>query len=1063
MRAEIDPHNSSPNLLVLIGFTLQLALKISSPSSFILKKKPTILTGIYTGGSDMRIINIPSALKACYLAFITLAACAVQNSVAADSRQIFILDSYSHHYPWTKVQHDSFESTVNDGSLGAIAFQTEQLDTKRVNYDAQYKESFTEYLIAKYKGYKPDLIYVTDDDALDFVSNHLPDTFGSVPVIFSGINNFELIGSLDPNRFVGVFEKKEIAPNLELLGALDKNVRDVVVVGDGSTTYDAIKREMKKALATQSKISAHYIADQNLDRVLSQLKERNEKYLILTTIGGMVSSDEKVASLDEVLTRIVDLKKFIIISMEDSYMHEGVFGGYLADGSQQGKQAGLLANAYLSGRPISSLSMITDHMNTYVFDHRLLEKYAFTLPEHIADVAKITHLPISWYDRYRSEIGNLLVSLVIVISVLLASFVWVLSRKNRQIMSRTKLLETKESLEIERLQKVERFQDALVELSRGHFESLTDEFGHVAKISSETLCVKQVGVWLYNDDRTGIVCHAIYHLENGFGEAGVTLNRTDYPSYFNAVDTGKMLAIHDAQTDPITAELTDGYLIPNNISSMLDVPIFYQGECMGVVCHEHIGDQRDWSLDEQEFAYAVAKNVSLSLEISKRKEIETVLEHQAYHDALTNLPNRTLLVDRLNQAILQASRNDTIVAILFFDLDNFKIINDSFGHIVGDKVLVTVSQLLKEKFRGMDTVARIGGDEFVMILHPFETVDQVTTTTASICELLQAPIEIDGHELYATASIGVSVYPNDGSSAEALIKNADAAMYHAKEGGRNSFQFYAQEMTDKAMARITIGTALRKAVVNEEFVVHYQPQYDVTLKKLVGFEALVRWQHPERGLVSPYEFIGVAEEIGLIVDIDRYVMQASLSLFKQWRQQGLDVGVLSLNLSMRQLEQDDFFTEVSRRLEEHDFRPEWLGFEVTEGSIMKNPQKAIRLLEKLSALGISIAIDDFGTGYSSLEYLKRLPVDKLKIDRSFVKDVLEDEGDALIIQAVIALSRSLKLNVIAEGVEEPGQMDFLIKNGCSEVQGYLYGKPMDVASIEKSLGDMINFDLDLSA
>jgi EAL domain-containing protein (putative c-di-GMP-specific phosphodiesterase class I) len=307
----------------------------------------------------------------------------------------------------------------------------------------------------------------------------------------------------------------------------------------------------------------------------------------------------------------------------------------------------------------------------------------------------------------------------------------------------------------------------------------------------------------------------------------------------------------------------------------------------------------------------------------------------------------------------------------------------------------------------------------------------------------------------------VSVYPNDGSSSDILITNADSAMYHAKEAGKNTFQFYTQEMTENAINRTQMGSSLRKAIANEEFVVHFQPQYDVALKQLIGFEALVRWQHPEQGLLSPYYFIETAEEIGLIVQIDRYVMAYSLRLFKKWRQQGLDVGVLSLNLSMRQLDEDDFFSEVSSSLLDNDFRPEWLSFEVTESSIMKNPKKAIYLLEQIGKLGISIAIDDFGTGYSSLAYLKRLPVDKLKIDKSFVQDVLKDDGDAQIIQAVIALSKSLKLKVIAEGVEEAAQMDFLLANGCSQAQGYLYGKPMDVATVEKSLPNMINFDLDI--
>jgi diguanylate cyclase (GGDEF)-like protein len=1005
--------------------------------------------------------NISLSLTVYFIFYVALFFCVVPSSMAKDSQQILIIHSYSQHYPWTKLQHDGFVATLNDSELGSFVFSTEHLDIKRLNYDESYKQMFSSYLESKYENFSPSLIYVTDDAALNFAASYLPDYLQSAPVIFSGVNNYEMANALDAKKFVGVVEKKDIASNIDLLSILDENVRDVLVISDASATYDSIKRELQKVLKTRPKMKVKFIEEKYLEPMLTELKQRSEKYLILTTIDGMISAEDRSVELSEVLKKIIALKKFIIISMEDAFLSDGILGGHVTDGDKQGQQAGQLAQAYFAGQSISTLTTIIDPINSYVFDYQLLEKYKLTLPEQIKSVANILNKPTSWYERFRTIIVSLCVALIFTIILILVSFVWTLSRKNKEILSRTQLIESKEQLEIERLQKVETYQEALVELSRGNFGCLDDEFGYAAKISAETLGIKQVGIWLYNNDHTDIVRQTIYVLGSGQQNVSATLHRVDFPTYFDAVDSGCSLAIDNASIDPITAELNEVYLAPNNITSMLDVPIFYQGQCMGVVCHEHIGDPRNWTPDEQEFAYAVAKNVSLSFEISKRKEIEAVLEHQAYHDALTNLPNRTLLIDRLDQAILQASRERSLVAILFFDLDNFKMINDSFGHVVGDKVLIKVSQLLRAKFREMDTIARIGGDEFVMILGAFKNVNQMTAMTSSIYDMLQSAIDIDGHQLYVTASIGVSVYPNDGASSEELIKNADAAMYHAKEAGKNSFQFYAQEMTDRAIKRIQIGSALRKAIVNEEFVVHYQPQYDVELRKLIGFEALVRWQHPEQGLLLPCEFIDIAEEIGLIVQIDRFVLVYSLRLFKKWRQQGLDVGKLSLNLSTRQLDEDNFYSEVSNSLQDNDFRPQWLTFEVTESSIMKNPKKAICLLEKLGKLGISIAIDDFGTGYSSLEYLKRLPVDKLKIDKSFVQDILKDEDDAQIVQAVIALSKSLKLKVLAEGVEEVGQMNFLLVNGCSEVQGYLYGRPMDVATIEESLSRMINFDIEM--
>lgn len=623
------------------------------------------------------------------------------------------------------------------------------------------------------------------------------------------------------------------------------------------------------------------------------------------------------------------------------------------------------------------------------------------------------------------------------------------------ILLSNQIIADKEKLEFDRLQKVEQYQEALVELSKEDVTSIADAYSHACRISSETLGVKRVSVWMCSEGRHSIVNASQYVLEEGEAVAGAELKRTDFPIYFEAMDSGRLLVIDDVFDNQITSEMTEVYLRPNNITSMLDVPILYQGACMGVVCHEHIGPKRSWTLDEQEFALAIAKTISLSLEISKRKEIEKVLEHHAYHDSLTNLPNRDLLKDRLNQAILQASRKHKKIAVMFMDLDHFKHVNDSLGHSVGDRLLVEVSKILRSQVRESDTISRIGGDEFVLVVHPFDSVDQITDLATTISRALQKPISMESVELATNASIGISIYPEDGQDSETLIKNADAAMYHAKKQGRNTFHFFNQEMTDRAVKRIELESRIRKAIENQEFIAYFQPQYDLKNKSLIGFEALARWQTEDRGILSPFHFIGVAEEVGLIIHIDRLIMKNAITCYKKWLDKGWELGVLSVNLSMRQLSQKDFYTEVKELLEALDFNPQNLNFEITESYIMKDPEGAISLLEKLKELGIGIAIDDFGTGYSSLEYLKRLPVSKLKIDKSFVSDVLEDQGDAAIVKAVIALAHSLNLDVIAEGVEEHAQADFLLAHQCSEVQGFLYSTPISADELEESYGSLV--------
>ncbi len=421
---------------------------------------------------------------------------------------------------------------------------------------------------------------------------------------------------------------------------------------------------------------------------------------------------------------------------------------------------------------------------------------------------------------------------------------------------------------------------------------------------------------------------------------------------------------------------------------------------------------------------------------------------------MTNLPNRSLFLDRLDQAIKQAHRANNKLAVLFLDLDNFKEINDSLGHATGDQVLVYIANKLRDHLREVDTIARLGGDEFTLIINSIEDVQPINNLVEHLVNVLQESMVIGDNELYITSSIGVSVYPDDGSTPEELLRNADAAMYKAKDEGRNSFQFYTQDMTERAFQRVLMEANLRRALENEEFVVYYQPQYDVVRQVFVGMEALIRWEHPEMGMVSPAQFIPMAEETGLIVQIDRWVMRKAMAQVSEWYREGLEPGKLALNLAVKQLYQNDLLEMIGLTMRDTGFMPKWLALEITEGEIMKKPEMAINVLQRISELGIEIAIDDFGTGYSSLSYLKRLPVDKLKIDQSFVRDVPGDADDEAIVQAVIALARSMGLGIIAEGVETEQQQAFLLQEGCSQVQGYLHGRPMPAEAMYVFLNDV---------
>jgi diguanylate cyclase (GGDEF)-like protein len=437
----------------------------------------------------------------------------------------------------------------------------------------------------------------------------------------------------------------------------------------------------------------------------------------------------------------------------------------------------------------------------------------------------------------------------------------------------------------------------------------------------------------------------------------------------------------------------------------------------------------------------------------ERKRYQVQLEHQANYDMLTGLPNRNLLHDRLRQAVYM-QRAPRTVAVVFIDLDHFKFVNDSLGHSMGDKLLKGMAERLRSVLRDGDTVARLGGDEFVLILNDQANEEVIFRAMQRITAKLAEPIEIEGREMTLTCSAGISLYPQDGRDVDTLLKTADTAMYRAKEHGRSNFQFYTAEMNERVTERLAMESALRRAIERREFVLHYQQRVDLASGAMVGAEALVRWLHPEWGLVRPARFIPLAEETGLIVPIGEMVLREACRQARAWLDEGLKPGVVSVNLSARQFRQEGLVRLVSRVLEEARLDPRHLELELTESMVMHNVEAAVATLQGLKSLGVTLSVDDFGTGYSSLAYLRTLPIDKLKIDRSFVRDIGaggERDGGVLA-QAIISLGHNLHLHVVAEGVETDAQVRFLRRHRCDEVQGFFYGEPVEPVAHAKLLG-----------
>ncbi|QGZ39959.1 EAL domain-containing protein [Pseudoduganella flava] len=456
----------------------------------------------------------------------------------------------------------------------------------------------------------------------------------------------------------------------------------------------------------------------------------------------------------------------------------------------------------------------------------------------------------------------------------------------------------------------------------------------------------------------------------------------------------------------------------------------------------HVPDGPESKQNKREFfgTYGVARD------ITDRKRAEEMISYQAYHDILTDLPNRMLFKDRLGLAVIQAKRKLTELAVMFIDLDRFKLVNDTLGHVKGDELLQQAAARLKECLRKGDTLARQGGDEFTIVLPELRDRNDAKVIAEKFLEALQKPFDLDGHVVHISASIGIAVYPTDGESIDELLRHADIAMYQVKALGKNGHSFYHNSMLDMSHQKIALEQALRRALENNELEMYYQPQVDVATGRIIGAEGLMRWNHPQRGLLSAGEFLPFAEENGLMLPLSDWMLGALCRDLLLWNQAGGDNIRLSLNLSPQYLDRGDFFEKMRGALTRYGISPAQIEVEITENICIRNPQYAIEQLNKLCQLGVSVAIDDFGTGYSSLAYLHRFPIHTIKIDQSFVKEIHDENGHYPVILAIISIARGLGLHLIAEGVETEVQARYLQANGCTTMQGYLYHRPIALTS-----------------
>jgi diguanylate cyclase (GGDEF)-like protein/PAS domain S-box-containing protein len=500
----------------------------------------------------------------------------------------------------------------------------------------------------------------------------------------------------------------------------------------------------------------------------------------------------------------------------------------------------------------------------------------------------------------------------------------------------------------------------------------------------------------------------------------------------------------DIAADPLWVDYREQALA-HGLHACFSWPIFGRlGHVLGVFTIYH---QQPGAPTELELRLIQVTTDLAGLAIDSRKSEERI-RYLAHYDELTGLPNRTMFFQALSHALVEANRDSHQVAVLFMDLDRFKNINDTLGHESGDRMLQEVAKRIRDSVREVDMVARLGGDEFVVIIENFKEPSALVNVAKKLIDRLAVPMSIEGRDFHQTVSIGISTYPTDGDDAQTLIKNADMAMYRAKESGRHNYRFYSAQMGAGSLERVMLESELRRAIEQHEFVLHYQPKVNIETSEILGVEALVRWQHPTKGLLSPLKFISLAEDTGQIVAIGQWVLHSACRQLRAWQDDGLPPIRIAVNLSARQFAHDDLLSDIAVALRENNLSSDMLELEITESVVMANAGKAIRILNELKAMGVLISMDDFGTGYSSLANLKRFPLDSVKVDRSFIRDIPEEANDAAITHAIIAMAHALKLKVIAEGVETEDQFIFLREHGCDEIQGYYFSRPLSAKAFQ---------------
>jgi len=941
-------------------------------------------------------------------------------SWASDMKNILVIHSYNEGFLWTNSISKGIDD-VFDLSNKDINVVYDYMDLKEVKSE-DYFRKFHDIQKIKYTDRKFDVIIVSDNGAMDYIMKYSENLFIDTPIVFCGVNEASFVNYQDNIRYKFVTEGKDIKAMIENIQTIMPNVNTINVFGNTTPAGNDDLNDLKKFQESyKSNIKFNFYEGYTIDGVKAKIDSADNSTAFLFSTDPFVDNSGKYRYINNVKESIFKDSEVPMFSFWDFDIGYGTIGGKVTSGYYQGESAGKIALEILNNTSLNDIDTRTEGLNKYIYDYNQLKKFNISLSS-IPKESTILDKPFSFYEKYKNlVIGTAIVFFLLLVIIILLGLMINQKRKNEEELNRN----------YEELSSVYEELSATEEELRAQYDELQRN-EEILRNREERYRLAVEGakdtIWEWDIKKDNLVISEKWIELSGSNK---TINIKEI--YNNFIFEEDKIFVKNAFEDTIS----NGKILMREFRI-----ITVDGSIKWVLARGNV--LRDLEGDPVKIAGSIT-------DISEIKKKETQIKQMAYYDSLTGLPNRNLFIWKVKENLKNYNSYIYNAAVIFLDIDDFKRINDTLGHDKGDYLLQRIADKLKECLPKEALAARFGGDEFLIEIPEIKKIGDIKDICDNILNIFKEPFMIDGIINYITTSIGISIYPVDGNSYETLLKNADTAMYSAKEKGKNQYCFFNYDMERDLLRKIVLENNLRNAIKNNEFKLYYQPQIDLFNGTIEGMEALIRWENSELGIVSPNEFIKIAEKTGLIIPIGKWVIETACRQNKIWIDKGFKYNFIGVNVSCIQFMQNEFIENIIKILNDVDLPSNFLDIEITESLLIDSTETNINKLAELRDLGISLSLDDFGTGYSSLNYLRQLPINTLKIDKSFIDEVCYKDEQRHIIEVIINLAHRLGCRVVAEGIEDKEQFEILKTMRCDLGQGYYLSKPISAEEMEKLL------------